>query len=139
VVAPFVFITAIIAASLKHPAYSHFKNFISELGATGAPSAAIMNFAGFLPYGILMMAFALGVHRGIRTDAGIGDRDIRQANRYLKKRDVRVRGAFDALDAQLSNNRQAERPETTEPTEAGLVGTELTELPRRDSNPRPGD
>jgi hypothetical protein len=29
-----------------------------------------MNFAGFLPYGVLMLAFALAVHRGIRNDVG---------------------------------------------------------------------
>ena len=69
-VAPVLFTVAIIAASLQHPAYSHVKNFISELGATGAPAATIMNFAGFLPYGLLMVAFAVAVHRGIRADDG---------------------------------------------------------------------
>jgi hypothetical protein len=29
-----------------------------------------MNFAGFLAYGVLIMAFALAVHRGIRADVG---------------------------------------------------------------------
>lgn len=68
--APVLFTVAMIAASLQHPAYSHVKNFISELGATGAPAATIMNFAGFLPYGLLMVAFAVAVHRGIRADDG---------------------------------------------------------------------
>jgi uncharacterized protein DUF998 len=70
VAAPLLFTGAVVAASLKHPGYDHLKNFISELGATGAPGAAIMNFAGFLPYGVLMVAFALAVNRGIRADAG---------------------------------------------------------------------
>ena len=70
VVAPVVYTAATIAASLKYPGYDHLKNFISELGATGAPGAGIMNFAGFLPYGVLMVAFALAVHRGIRADVG---------------------------------------------------------------------
>ena len=70
VVAPFVYAAAAIAASLMYPGYHHLKNAISELGATGAPSATIMNFAGFLPYGVLMVAFALAVHRGIRADEG---------------------------------------------------------------------
>lgn len=65
-----MFIAAVIAASVNHPGYDHLKNFISELGATGAPAAGVMNFAGFLPYGLLMAAFALAVHRGIRPDAG---------------------------------------------------------------------
>ena len=70
VAAPLVYSAAAITASLKHPGYDHLKNFISELGATGAPGAAIMNFAGFLPYGVLMVGFALAVHRGIRADVG---------------------------------------------------------------------
>src|SRR2546427_5305800 len=70
VIAPFVYTAAAIAAGLKYPGYDHLKNAISELGATGAPSATIMNFAGFLPYGVLMVAFALAVHHGIRADAG---------------------------------------------------------------------
>jgi hypothetical protein len=65
-----VYATAAIAASLKYPGYHHLKNAISELGATGAPSATIMNITGFLPYGVLMVAFALAVHRGIRADVG---------------------------------------------------------------------
>jgi Protein of unknown function (DUF998) len=68
--APIVFTGAAFAASLKHPGYDHLENFISELGATGAPGAPIMNFAGFLPYGVLIMAFALAIHRGIRAEAG---------------------------------------------------------------------
>jgi hypothetical membrane protein len=60
----------VIAASVNHPGYDHLNNFISELGATGAPAAGVMNFAGFLPYGLLTAAFALAVHRGMRADAG---------------------------------------------------------------------
>ena len=68
--APLVFILAALAASALHPGYDHLKNFVSELGATGAPAAGIMNFGGFLVYGLLMMAFAWAVHRGIRADPG---------------------------------------------------------------------
>ena len=68
--APLVFTAAVIAASINHPGYEQLKNPISELGATGAPAAGVMNFAGFLPYGLMMVAFALAVHRGIRADAG---------------------------------------------------------------------
>jgi hypothetical membrane protein len=70
IAAPLVFIAAVVAASVNHPGYNHLKNFISELGATGAPAAGVMNFAGFLPYGLLMVGFALAVHRGMRADAG---------------------------------------------------------------------
>jgi uncharacterized protein DUF998 len=67
--APLVYVAAAMAAGLKYPGYDHLRNFISELGASGSPSAAIMNF-GFLLYGILVAAFALAIHRGIRPDVG---------------------------------------------------------------------
>ena len=70
IAAPLVFTAAVIAASANHPGYDHLNDFISDLGATGAPAAGIMNLAGFFPYGLLMAAFALAVHRGIREDAG---------------------------------------------------------------------
>jgi hypothetical membrane protein len=70
IAAPLVFVAAVIAASVNHPGYDHLKNFISELGATGAPAAGVMNFAGFLPYGLLTVGFALALHRGMRADAG---------------------------------------------------------------------
>jgi hypothetical membrane protein len=68
--APLVFATAVIAATQHFPAFSHSRNFISELGATGAPGASLMNFAGFLPYGLLILAFAWVLHRSIRPDPG---------------------------------------------------------------------
>lgn len=70
IAAPLAFTTAVIVASINHPGYDQLKNFISELGATGVPAAGVMNFAGFLPYGLMIVAFALAVHRGIRADAG---------------------------------------------------------------------
>jgi hypothetical protein len=70
VLAPLVFILAVLAAGAMQPGYDQLKNFVSELGATGAPAAAIINFGGFLVYGMLMMAFAWAVHRGMRADDG---------------------------------------------------------------------
>ncbi len=40
------------------PNYSHVSQFISELGARGAPHATLVAYAGFLPAGILVCAFA---------------------------------------------------------------------------------
>ena len=70
VAAPLVYTAAVIASSLNYPGYDHLKNFVSELGAVGAPGAAIMNYAGFLPYGVLMTAFAVALNRGIRPAVG---------------------------------------------------------------------
>ena len=67
--APFVYAAAAITASLKYPGYDHLKNFVSELGASGSPSAGIMNL-GFFLYGLLVALLALAIHRGIRPDAG---------------------------------------------------------------------
>lgn len=41
------------------PGYEHSTQFISELGAKGAPHAAEVNLLGFLPAGIFMMLFAV--------------------------------------------------------------------------------
>jgi hypothetical protein len=41
------------------PGYDHSTQFISELGAKGAPHAAEVNLLGFLPAGIFMMLFAI--------------------------------------------------------------------------------
>lgn len=41
------------------PGYDHTTQFISELGAKGAPHAAEVNLLGFLPAGIFMTLFAV--------------------------------------------------------------------------------
>ena len=69
-VAPIVYTVGALAAGAGFPGYSHMKQFVSELGATGAPTAFLMN-AAFLLFGVLMAAFALGLHRSIQ--AGPGD------------------------------------------------------------------
>jgi len=40
---------------------------MSELGAAGTPNAMIMNILGFPLLGLLIIAFALGLHRGIKA------------------------------------------------------------------------
>lgn len=71
ILAPITFALATLAAGSVHPQYSHLSRMVSELGETGAPGAAVMNYAGFLLFGILIVAFAFGLHRGIA--AGPGD------------------------------------------------------------------
>lgn len=41
------------------PAYDASRDYISELGATGAPNAAAVNWFGFLPTGIVLSLFAV--------------------------------------------------------------------------------
>ncbi len=48
----------VIVAGALTPNYSHVSQFISELGATGAPYEWWVRLAGFLPAGLLMLAFS---------------------------------------------------------------------------------
>jgi hypothetical protein len=63
VAGPIVFATVVIAAAAGHPGYSHVASFMSELGATGAPRAALMNYGGFTPAGLLIAGFGIGMAR----------------------------------------------------------------------------
>lgn len=45
------------------PGYSHVAQYISELGARGAPLEWPVRFAGFLPAGLLMLAFCVHAWR----------------------------------------------------------------------------
>ncbi|MGH7570882.1 MAG: DUF998 domain-containing protein [Gemmatimonadota bacterium] len=46
-----------IVGGFAFPSYSHASQYISELGARGAPNAELVNLAGFLPAGLLISAF----------------------------------------------------------------------------------
>ena len=52
------------------PGYSHASQFISELGARGAPHAQLVNFGGFLPAGVLVCAFAVLAWKVLPRSAG---------------------------------------------------------------------
>ena len=65
IVGPIVFTSIVLAAAAGHPGYSHVANFMSELGATGAPRAALMNYGGFIPAGVLLTAFAISLRRAL--------------------------------------------------------------------------
>jgi len=47
-----------VLGGLAFPGYSHLSQFISELGARGAPSEMMVRLAGFLPAGLLLCLFA---------------------------------------------------------------------------------
>lgn len=53
-------IVVLICAGLR-PDYSHISQFISELGETGGPNAALMNYAGFMVPGIFIFLSGLGL------------------------------------------------------------------------------
>lgn len=49
----------VIAGGATFPGYSHVSQFISELGANGAPHGWLVSYAGFLPVGVLICSFGL--------------------------------------------------------------------------------
>ena len=59
-----VTVFAIWAAALT-PGYSHVSQYISELGARGAPYEMLVRLAGFLPAGLLLLAFVALAFRAI--------------------------------------------------------------------------
>ena len=66
---PVQFTLAWAALGFLRPDYSHRRQFISELAAAGAPYAGVMTGA-FLLLGLLSLAFARGLHRGISRGRG---------------------------------------------------------------------
>lgn len=59
-----------IIGGATFPGYSHASQFISELGAHGAPHAQLVNFGGFLPAGVLVCAFAVLAWKALPRSAG---------------------------------------------------------------------
>ena len=57
-----IFLLVVVGAAFT-PGYSHITQFVSELGATGAPTEAWVRFGAFLPAGALMLIFCWGALR----------------------------------------------------------------------------
>lgn len=56
--APVLWASIIIFCGSVRPEYSHFTQFISELGERGSSTEFIMRYAGFLPTGFMHVAFS---------------------------------------------------------------------------------
>lgn len=54
-----------LVAGAFHPGYDHARQFISELGAAGAPNADLTNWLGFLPAGVLLTLFPILAWRAL--------------------------------------------------------------------------
>ncbi len=61
IVGPALFVVVTIFSAALRPDYSHARQFISELGATGTPYAALMNYAGFVPAGLMLVGFGIAL------------------------------------------------------------------------------
>ncbi len=64
IIAPILYTIMMIVLGFLWPSYNPATQLISELGGVGAPNA-IIYAAGFALTGILITAFAFGLHRGI--------------------------------------------------------------------------
>jgi len=62
-----ILVYAVIVAGLGHltPGYDHMTQLISELGAVGAPYAAVMNILGSGIFGLSDIVFAVGLRRAL--------------------------------------------------------------------------
>lgn len=69
VIAPIVFSASVMVWGALTPDYSHISQYISELGARGAPFATPMNLLGIVPFGLLICTFAVGHARSTRSFA----------------------------------------------------------------------
>jgi hypothetical membrane protein len=58
-----LFTALVIVGGLLRPEYSHVRQFISELGATGTPNAGLFNLGGFVAAGLLLAAFGVATAR----------------------------------------------------------------------------
>lgn len=70
IVGPVLYTIVLATLGLLQPDYSHITQSMSELGEVGAPNATIMNIAGFILLGLLIIAFAFGLHRCISEGKG---------------------------------------------------------------------
>jgi hypothetical protein len=62
-------LTVVVAGALT-PGYSHVSQYISELGARGSPHEWGVRLAGFLPSGILLLAFCSFAYAALPRSAG---------------------------------------------------------------------
>ncbi len=69
IASPILFVTLLLVAGLLRPGYSHVTQPISELGQIGTPNAIIQD-ANFVLTGLLIIPFAVGLHRGIDQGRG---------------------------------------------------------------------
>ena len=58
ILAPILWASAIIFCGSLRPEYSHLTQFISELGERGSSTEFIMRYAGFVPTGLMHVAFS---------------------------------------------------------------------------------
>ena len=71
VIAPILFTVVLLILGFVQPEYSHVTQYISELGAVDAPYALVMNTVGIPLLGVLIIAFAFALDRGVNKVEGL--------------------------------------------------------------------
>ena len=73
IAAPVLWVAAVVYIGSLRPEYSHYRQYISELAARGTPTEHLMQVAGFLLPGLMVVAFGLLVGLSAHTKlAGAG-------------------------------------------------------------------
>lgn len=71
-----IFVPLVIYSAAIYPGYDHASRFISELGASGAPTETLIRYGTFFPAGILLMLFSFAavkvLPRSALTALGFG-------------------------------------------------------------------
>jgi hypothetical membrane protein len=65
ILGPLLFTAVVAVLGALRPGYGHVAQFISELGASGTQYSAVMNYAGFVPAGLLLAALGLSLFRAL--------------------------------------------------------------------------
>jgi hypothetical membrane protein len=68
ILGPIIYAIVIGVMGALYPGYSHISQSMSELGATGAPHAVIINTLSFPLLGLFFFIFAFTVHRSIEKN-----------------------------------------------------------------------
>jgi len=61
-------LAAVILATSRRPGFDHSKQYLSELGERGSETAALMNYLGIVPTGLLIAVFGLGLLKTCRSE-----------------------------------------------------------------------
>ena len=67
-IAPVIRLSLILVLGTLQPGYSHARDYISELGAMGAPYAWLMNSLGIVVVGICLAGFSFAIWRVLQRD-----------------------------------------------------------------------
>jgi len=67
VLAPLLWASAIVFCGTLRPGFSHFTQYISELGERGSSTELLMRYAAFVPTGLMHVAFATALATAFRS------------------------------------------------------------------------